>query len=62
MAALVNQKTYLNKERLWRLFKVFDTDDKNYITISDVKSAFSREGILFLFINILGRLLSDKKL
>lgn len=36
MAALLNNKTYLNKERLWSLFKCFDTENKNYINVNDL--------------------------
>ncbi|CAD8056924.1 unnamed protein product [Paramecium primaurelia] len=44
LSALVNCKSYLNKERLWNLFKYFDSDNKNFITIEDVRKAFEREG------------------
>ena len=52
LSALVNSKQYLNKERLWNLFKYFDVADKNYINKEDVHKAFAREG----------RELSNKKL
>ncbi|CAD8066848.1 unnamed protein product [Paramecium sonneborni] len=44
LSALVNCKSFLNKERLWNLFKYFDNDNKNFITIEDVRKAFEREG------------------
>ncbi|CAD8062902.1 unnamed protein product [Paramecium sonneborni] len=44
LSALVNCKSFLNKERLWNLFKYFDSDNKNFITIEDVRKAFEREG------------------
>lgn len=40
----MNCKSFLNKERLWNLFKYFDSDNKNFITIEDVRKAFEREG------------------
>ena len=44
LSALVNNKSFLNKERLWNLFKYFDSDNKNFITIQDINRAFEREG------------------
>ncbi|CAD8152911.1 unnamed protein product [Paramecium octaurelia] len=44
LSALVNCKSFLNKERLWNLFKYFDSNNQNFITIEDVRKAFEREG------------------
>ena len=44
MAATLDRKIYLNKERLWSLFKFFDTKDHNYIEVKDVKLTLEREG------------------
>jgi len=35
---------YLNKERLWSLFRYFDVDNKNYITFEDIKIVLNKAG------------------
>lgn len=35
---------YLDKEKLWHLFRYFDIENKNYITIEDIKIVLEREG------------------
>lgn len=44
MAATLDRKIYLNKERLWSLFKFFDTKDHNYIEVKDLQLTLEREG------------------
>lgn len=44
LAATIDKKLYLTKERLWSLFRFFDMDNKNYITVEDMKQVFKREG------------------
>lgn len=44
LAATMDRKLYLNKERLWNLFKYFDVENKEFITVEDLKSVFKREG------------------
>lgn len=44
LSALVNNKEFLNRERLWSLFRYFDVEGKHYITLEDMKRAFGREG------------------
>ncbi|KAM3139557.1 hypothetical protein pb186bvf_008393 [Paramecium bursaria] len=44
LSACANNKEFLNRERLWHLFKYFDYDNKNYITMDDINKAFIREG------------------
>ncbi|KAM3146617.1 hypothetical protein pb186bvf_001147 [Paramecium bursaria] len=47
ISALLNNQTYLNQERLWILFKQFDSDNKNYITRDDFKKIMERRGKVF---------------
>lgn len=44
LAATIDQKLYLDKEKLWHLFRYFDIENKNYITIEDIKVVLEREG------------------
>jgi len=44
LAAAMNAKSYLTKEKLWITFKHFDTDDSNYITPRDIKTAMIKCG------------------
>ncbi|CAD8108273.1 unnamed protein product [Paramecium primaurelia] len=44
LAATLDLKQYLNKERLWSLFRYFDVQDKKYITKEDIQEALKREG------------------
>lgn len=37
-------KQYLNKEKLWHLFKYFDSDDDGFIKLQDIEDVFAREG------------------
>lgn len=32
LSATIDSKLYLNKERMWSLFRYFDSENKNYIT------------------------------
>lgn len=44
LAAIIDQKIYTDRERLWSLFKYFDIENKSYITYEDVKLVLEREG------------------
>ena len=44
LSAAVNLKTYLNKEKLWSLFKYFDVNNKGFITIEEIREVIAREG------------------
>ncbi|KAL4492626.1 hypothetical protein ABPG72_007739 [Tetrahymena utriculariae] len=44
VAATLDEKKFFNKERLWNVFKHFDVDDTNYITISNLREALARAG------------------
>lgn len=44
IVASINQKKFLDKERLITAFKYFDVDDSGYIDASDVKKALLRSG------------------
>ena len=44
ISAAINLKTYLNKEKLWGLFKYFDVNNLGYITAADIKEIVAREG------------------
>lgn len=44
IAATLDEKKFFNKERLWNVFKHFDVDDTNFITISNLKEALARAG------------------
>lgn len=44
LSALINCKTFLNRERLWSIFKYFDQDHKNFIDVASIKAALAREG------------------
>jgi len=44
MAAILDKKIYLNKERLWSLFKYFDHKNRNYLELKDIKYTIAREG------------------
>lgn len=36
LAAMLDEKIYLNKERLWQLFKYYDTENRNYLEVKDL--------------------------
>jgi len=44
IVASINQKKFIDKERLITAFKYFDVDDSGYIDASDVKKALLRSG------------------
>ena len=44
IAAAMNAKAFLTKEKLWIAFKHFDTDDSNYITPHNIKTAMIKYG------------------
>jgi calcium-dependent protein kinase len=44
IAASLDCKTFLSKQKLWSLFKYFDPTNTNYITVQDLKMVFAREG------------------
>jgi calcium-dependent protein kinase len=41
---MLDEKLYLNKERLWQLFKYYDSQNRNYLGIEDLKETFAKEG------------------
>ena len=44
MAATIEIKQVLSDEKLWALFKYFDTDDSGIITPLNLKEAFAKTG------------------
>jgi calcium-dependent protein kinase len=52
LAATLDSKIYLNKERLWSLFKYFDSKNHDYLDVNDLRKTLEREG----------RILPDNKL
>jgi len=44
IAATLDSKTHLTKEKLWTVFKYFDTDNSNFITAANLKEAMARGG------------------
>ncbi len=44
LAATIDIKMYLNKNRVNAIFSQFDPEDKGYITKSDLKEAFTKFG------------------
>ena len=44
IAATLDSKSYLTKEKLWSLFKYFDPSNQNFITLNDLKEIFARHG------------------
>ncbi len=47
LAATLSVKNVLNEELLFALFKHFDTDDSEYITVENIKEAFGKAGKTF---------------
>lgn len=44
LAATVELKKVLTYDRLWALFKYFDTDNSGYITPANLREAFAKSG------------------
>jgi Ca2+-binding EF-hand superfamily protein len=44
IAATLDKKLYLSKEKLWSVFKYFDIDNSNFITVNSLKEAMARGG------------------
>jgi calcium-dependent protein kinase len=44
IAATMDQKKFLTKEKLWTVFKHFDTDNSGFITQDNLKEAMARTG------------------
>jgi calcium-dependent protein kinase len=44
IAATLDGKIFLTKEKLWAVFKYFDTDNTNFITVENLSEAFHRTG------------------
>jgi len=40
----MDRRLFFNKEKLWHVFKHFDVDDTNMITVSNLKEAMARDG------------------
>ncbi|CAD8153913.1 unnamed protein product [Paramecium octaurelia] len=47
LASCIDERKFLTREKLWSLFKFFDTDNSNYITKDDIKEAFARNAKSF---------------
>ena len=52
LAATISMQSILTDEKLWSLFKTFDTDDTDFISFENLQEAFQR----------LGRSISDAEL
>ncbi|CAD8134409.1 unnamed protein product [Paramecium octaurelia] len=52
LAACIDERRVLTREKLWSVFKYFDTQDANFIMKEDIKEALARHG----------RQLSDEKI
>ena len=44
LVATIEIKSVLTYDRLWALFKYFDTDSSGYITPANMKEAFAKTG------------------
>ena len=44
LAATISMQAALTDEKLWSLFKTFDTDDTDYISLDNLLEAFQRLG------------------
>ena len=44
LAATIEVKQVLTEEKLWAIFKYFDTDDSGFITTENLKQAFAKTG------------------
>lgn len=44
IAVTLDKKLYLDKERLWAVFKQFDIENTNYITIDNLREVMKRKG------------------
>ncbi|CAD8148014.1 unnamed protein product [Paramecium pentaurelia] len=47
LASCIDERKFLTREKLWSLFKFFDTDNSNFITKDDIKEAFARNSKAF---------------
>lgn len=47
LAAAMNSKLYLSKEKLWTAFKFFDIENSNYITQENIQEVMKRAGKLY---------------
>ncbi|CAD8069397.1 unnamed protein product [Paramecium sonneborni] len=47
LASCIDERKFLTREKLWSLFKFFDTDNSNFITKDDIKEAFARNSKSF---------------
>ena len=44
LAATMDSKLYLTKEKVWHAFKYFDLDNSNFITLENIKEVMKRAG------------------
>ncbi|CAD8051703.1 unnamed protein product [Paramecium primaurelia] len=44
LASCIDERKFITKEKLSSLFKIFDTDNSNFITKQNIKEAFARNG------------------
>ncbi|CAD8054893.1 unnamed protein product [Paramecium primaurelia] len=44
LASCIDERKFITKEKLSYLFKIFDTDNSNFITKQNIKEAFARNG------------------
>ena len=44
IAASLNEKVYMNEEKLWQAFNFFDVDSSGYITAENLKEAMKKVG------------------
>ncbi|CAK70725.1 unnamed protein product (macronuclear) [Paramecium tetraurelia] len=44
LASCIDERKFITKEKLSALFKIFDTDNSNFITKQNIKEAFARNG------------------
>ena len=44
LAATISMQSLLTDEKLWSLFKTFDTDDTDFISLENLQEAFQRLG------------------
>lgn len=44
ISATLDLKTHFDRQKLWNLFKYFDTKNKNYVTAEDLKEIMARGG------------------
>lgn len=44
IAATLDSKIFFNQQKLWNLFKYFDVQNNNYVTVEDLKEVIARGG------------------